>query len=99
MADALPRERWILTAGILFVVLGGLFPNAIVALQSAEAKAVEHAIYSPVDSDRACGSANCPSSPDPMARRGSEAVQPFIADSRATFRSAHDSSSHRDFDR
>lgn len=31
MADALPRERWILAAGILFVVLSGLFPNAIVA--------------------------------------------------------------------
>ncbi|MFN7994478.1 MAG: proton-conducting transporter membrane subunit [Bryobacteraceae bacterium] len=30
MADALPRERWILTVGVLFVVLGGLFPNAIV---------------------------------------------------------------------
>lgn len=34
MADALPRERWILTAGVLFVVLGGLFPNAIVGLGS-----------------------------------------------------------------
>jgi NADH:ubiquinone oxidoreductase subunit 4 (subunit M) len=34
MADALPRERWILTAAVLFVVLGGLFPNAIVALTS-----------------------------------------------------------------
>ncbi len=32
MADALPRERWILTAVVLFVVLGGLFPNAIVLL-------------------------------------------------------------------
>lgn len=32
MADALPRERWALTAVVLFVVLGGLFPNAIVAL-------------------------------------------------------------------
>ena len=32
MADALPRERWILTAVVLFVVLGGLFPNAIVRL-------------------------------------------------------------------
>ncbi|HEY3848763.1 MAG TPA: proton-conducting transporter membrane subunit [Acetobacteraceae bacterium] len=32
MADALPRERWVLTAGVLFVVLGGLFPTAIVAL-------------------------------------------------------------------
>ena len=36
MADALPRERWILTAGVLFVVLGGLFPNAIVALRPAD---------------------------------------------------------------
>jgi formate hydrogenlyase subunit 3/multisubunit Na+/H+ antiporter MnhD subunit len=32
IADALPRERWILTVAVLFVVLGGLFPNAIVAL-------------------------------------------------------------------
>ena len=44
MADALPRERWILAAGVLFVVLGGLFPNAIVALRSAEAETVEQAI-------------------------------------------------------
>jgi NADH-quinone oxidoreductase subunit M len=36
MADALPRERWILAAGVLFVVLGGLFPNVIVAQRSAE---------------------------------------------------------------
>jgi len=43
MADALPRERWILTAGVLFVVLGGLFPNAIVAQRSAEAGRVEDA--------------------------------------------------------
>lgn len=32
MADALPRERWILTAAVLFVVIGGLFPKAIVDL-------------------------------------------------------------------
>lgn len=32
MADALPREQWALTAAVLFVVLGGLFPNAIIAL-------------------------------------------------------------------
>jgi NADH-quinone oxidoreductase subunit M len=55
MADALPRERWILTAGILFVVLGGLFPNAIVTLRSAEAEAVEGAIDSPADRDPAPG--------------------------------------------
>lgn len=45
MADALPRERWILTAGVLFVVLGGLFPNMIVAQRAAEA--VEQAIHAP----------------------------------------------------
>ena len=44
MADALPRERWILAAGMLFVVLGGLFPNAIVAQGSAEADTVERAM-------------------------------------------------------
>lgn len=40
MADALPRERWTLAAGLSFVVLGGLFPNLIVAQRSAEADAV-----------------------------------------------------------
>jgi len=40
MADALPRERWILAAGVLFVVLGGLFPNMIVAQRSADADTV-----------------------------------------------------------
>ena len=35
MADALPCERWALTAGVLFVVLGGLFPNAILMQPSA----------------------------------------------------------------
>ncbi|MCC6366508.1 MAG: hypothetical protein IT165_23570 [Bryobacterales bacterium] len=39
MADALPRERWILAAGVLFVVLGGLFPNVFVAQRSAEVAA------------------------------------------------------------
>jgi NADH-quinone oxidoreductase subunit M len=47
MADALPRERWILTAGVLFVVLGGLFPNAIVARWAAQAEAVQQAFYPP----------------------------------------------------
>ncbi len=47
MADVLPRERWILAAGVLFVVLGGLFPNAIVARRSAEADRVEQAMRMP----------------------------------------------------
>jgi len=47
MADALPRERWILSVGMLFVVLGGLFPNAIVARRAAEAEAVEQAFRAP----------------------------------------------------
>jgi NADH-quinone oxidoreductase subunit M len=49
MADALPRERWTLAAGVLFVVLGGLFPNMIVAQRSADAdtvaKATTHTQY------------------------------------------------------
>jgi NADH-quinone oxidoreductase subunit M len=42
MADALPRERWILAAGVLFVVLGGLFPNTIVIRHSVELDIIEH---------------------------------------------------------
>ena len=45
MADALPRERWILAATVLFVVFGGLFPNTIVIQHSAEAVAVDEATY------------------------------------------------------
>jgi NADH-quinone oxidoreductase subunit M len=46
MADALPRERWVLTAVVLFVVLGGLFPNAIVLLAPISPYAVEQITYS-----------------------------------------------------
>jgi hypothetical protein len=35
-----PRERWILAIGIVFVVLGGLFPNVIVARNSAPSELV-----------------------------------------------------------
>jgi NADH-quinone oxidoreductase subunit M len=48
MADALPRERWILALGVLFVIFGGLFPSAIVAPRVAEAEAVEHAMQAPM---------------------------------------------------
>jgi NADH-quinone oxidoreductase subunit M len=46
-AEALPRERWILATGVLFVVLGGLFPNAFVAFQSGQAGAVDRANSTP----------------------------------------------------
>jgi len=41
MADALPRERWILAGIVLFVVLGGLFPNATVIEHSSEVDVVD----------------------------------------------------------
>ena len=45
MADTLPRELRILAAGLLFVVFGGLFPNAIVIQRSSEADLVQEAIH------------------------------------------------------
>ncbi len=48
VADALPREQWILAAGVLFVVLGGLFPNGIVAPRLAEAEATRPAAHAPM---------------------------------------------------
>jgi len=35
IADGLPRERWVLAAGVLFVILGGLFPSVIAVQPSA----------------------------------------------------------------
>ncbi len=49
MADALPRERWILAAGVLFVIFGGLFPNAVVIRRSSEADLVQGAIHTGLD--------------------------------------------------
>ncbi|HZP33122.1 MAG TPA: proton-conducting transporter membrane subunit [Candidatus Acidoferrales bacterium] len=43
-ADALPRERWILAAGVLFVVFGGLFPNEIIIQRSSDATLVREAM-------------------------------------------------------
>jgi len=50
MADALPRERWILAGGVLFVVLGGLFPNMIVAQRSAEMDVADQEVHTPTRS-------------------------------------------------
>lgn len=49
VADALPRERWILAAGVLFVIFGGLFPNAVVIRRSSEADMVQDAIHTAAD--------------------------------------------------
>ena len=38
MTDALPRERWVLTLAILFLVLGGLYPGIFVHLPERAAK-------------------------------------------------------------
>jgi NADH-quinone oxidoreductase subunit M len=38
LADALPRERWVLTAAFLFLLLGGLFPSALIRLPAIAAE-------------------------------------------------------------
>ncbi|NOT59157.1 MAG: hypothetical protein HOP19_02915 [Acidobacteria bacterium] len=38
LADALPRERWALTTAFLFLVLGGLFPSALIKLPAIAAE-------------------------------------------------------------
>src|SRR6185437_15789554 len=43
MADALPRERWVLAGIVLFMVVGGLFPNAIVIEHSSGIDVVNEA--------------------------------------------------------
>jgi NADH:ubiquinone oxidoreductase subunit 4 (subunit M) len=48
LADALPREQWILAAGVLFVILGGLFPSVIVAPRLAETETTRQVTYASV---------------------------------------------------
>ncbi len=38
LVDALPRERWVLTAAFLFLLLGGLFPSALIRLPAIAAE-------------------------------------------------------------
>ena len=40
VADALPRERWILTAALLFLLLGGLFPAPLIRLPALAAERI-----------------------------------------------------------
>ncbi len=50
MADALRRERWILAVGVLFIVLGGVFPNRMVIQHSSDI--VQDAIHPSVTPGR-----------------------------------------------
>ncbi|WP_395745916.1 proton-conducting transporter membrane subunit [Prosthecobacter sp.] len=42
--DALPRERWPLTACILFLVIGGLMPRVVISWRSDAANSIENAL-------------------------------------------------------
>jgi len=42
--DALPRERWPLTACVVFLVLGGLFPGIIIGWRAETVQAIEKAL-------------------------------------------------------
>ena len=44
LADALPRERWILTAALLFLLLGGLFPAPLIRLPALAAERIVNLI-------------------------------------------------------
>ena len=81
MADALPRERWILAAGVLFVVLGGLFPNAIVVRHSAETDIAEQAIATPADLDLAGKVNGLPGIVRFLPRPAKGSEQEFMAES------------------
>jgi NADH-quinone oxidoreductase subunit M len=75
MADALPRERWILTAGVLFVVLGGLFPSAMVGLRP-EGPPIESPAAKPM---RAAGRADRKSPDKAMPERAAISAAPHHA--------------------
>jgi NADH-quinone oxidoreductase subunit M len=55
MADALPRERWILAGIVLFVILGGLFPDATVIEHSSGVEVVDEAVQNFAKLNRSTG--------------------------------------------
>jgi hypothetical protein len=44
ITDALPRERWVLTAAILFLIIGGLYPAVFVHLPARAAENLIHSV-------------------------------------------------------
>jgi NADH-quinone oxidoreductase subunit M len=69
MADALPRERWVLAGIVLFVVLGGLFPNATVIQHSSGGDVVDEAIRTSKILKRSTGESDNNSSMQCPARK------------------------------
>jgi NADH:ubiquinone oxidoreductase subunit 4 (subunit M) len=47
LSDALPRERWVLTLALLFLLIGGLRPNLFVQAPSAAAEKIIAFIHLP----------------------------------------------------
>lgn len=73
-ADALPRERWVLAVTVLFVVLGGLFPNATVIEHSSGVDVLDEATrtYDNLNHGKGCSENNSsmqcpPPEPKPIA--------------------------------
>jgi NADH-quinone oxidoreductase subunit M len=47
LADALPREQWILTAALVFLLLGGLFPAPLIRLPALAAERIVTLVSTP----------------------------------------------------
>jgi NADH-quinone oxidoreductase subunit M len=44
IADALPRERWVMTMAVLFLLIGGILPGPLTRLPAAAAEHLAHAV-------------------------------------------------------
>jgi NADH-quinone oxidoreductase subunit M len=48
VADAIPRERWVLAAIVLFIVAAGLTPTSVVALRANAAQQISRTVSDPI---------------------------------------------------